>query len=628
MEFLTGLNALNGLNALTLLFAALCVFAIGYRLYGVFLAGRVLRLDDARPTPAVTRADGLDYAPEPRTALFGRHFASIAAAGPLLGPVVAAQFGFLPGALWVLIGCVLAGAVHDLVVLFASVRHNGQSLTGIARAEVGPGTALITSFSIFLVLALALAAFALACANALHNAPWSLFVVISSLPVAVLMGFVMRRGGLLAAGLVGAGLLAAALVFGHSLMQPDALGWMFDWNLEALNLALPLYGFLASLLPGWLLLAPRDYLAAGMKIAFLLLLVAGIALVRPELQMPALSGFALSLPGSGQIVNQTLPFIFITISCGAVSGWHAVATGAATPKMIGRERDILFVGYGAMLLEGLVAVLALAAACTLLPGDYFAVSMPPEAYQTLLAAGLTTDPALASGLTPNLAPANLAHFSDQIGQDLTGRCGGAASLALGMACIFDQIPQLGQLMGYWYNLSLLFMAVFILTAIDSGTRVGRFFLQELFSQVAPAFGNKEWKPGLVFSGALFTVAWGYLACTGKSGEIWPLFGLSNQLLASCALLSGATLLLRLKRGRLALFAAIPGLALAAVTLWAGGLLVAQNYLPGGQYLLAGLGGVIMAFMACVLVGVFRKWAGLAGLVAGSLAGSENATAEE
>lgn len=586
------MDALTGMSALTLLFAALCVFAVGYRCYGLFLANRALRLDNERATPAVLHADGRDYIATGKSALFGRHFAAIAGAGPLLGPVLAAQFGWLPGALWILVGCVLAGAVHDLVVLFASVRRQGQSLAALARREIGPVSGSLAACGALLALLPLLAGLALACAEALRNAPWSLFLVISSLPVAVLMGMIMRRGGVLPAGIVGLSLLAAALLAGQSLMQPDALGWMFDWNRGALLLALPFYGFVASLLPLGLLLAPRDLLAAWLKIGALLMLAAGIALVRPELRMPPLSEFVW---GGGPVIGgPVLPFIFITIACGAVSGWHAVICGGPSARRIGRERDVLFVGYGAMLLEGFVAVLALAAACTLLPGDYFAINVPGQAYNALAAAN------------PALAPASLAQFSDQIGLDLAGRGGGAVSLAVGMAHIFDQIPHLDQLMGYWYNLAVLFMAVFMLTAIDAGTRVGRLFLQELAGLALPGFHDKSRLPGLILASALFTWGWGYLAHSGDSGEIWPLFGLGSLFMAACGLLAGAGLLLRLGRGRYALAAALPGLGLAGATLWAGCLLL-QSYLPREQYLLAGLASAVMGCTLCFLGGAARRW---------------------
>ncbi|MDR1125952.1 MAG: carbon starvation protein A [Deltaproteobacteria bacterium] len=588
------------MNALTLVFGTLCVFAIGYRLYGIFLANKVLRLDNNRATPAVKYADGKDYVATNEKVLFGHHFAAIAAAGPLVGPVLAAQFGFLPGALWILVGCVLAGAVHDMVILFASVRHKGQSLATIARNEIGPVTGTIAAFGILFILILTLAGLSLACVSAMHNAPWSLFIVISTLPIAVLMGIIMRRrGGVSLGSLVGVGLLVAAILSGHSLMQPDSLGWMFDWDRNSLALAIPVYGFFASVLPVWLLLVPRDYLSTYLKLGTILMLAIGIVFVRPDLMMPPLTQF---IHGGGPVIGgPVLPFIFITIACGAISGFHSIIGTGTTPKMIGKEREVLFVGYGAMLTEGFVAMMALIAACTLVPGDYFAINAPKAAYDALVAAN------------PGLAPADLPYFAEHIGIDLAGRTGGAVSLAVGMAHIFHKIPYMDQLMGYWYNFAVMFEAVFILTAIDAGTRVGRFFLQELIGQAVPKFNDKEWMPGVIITSALFTGAWGYLVYTGNISSIWPLFGLSNQLLAACALIVGTTMLLRMNRGKYALCTAIPGLAMAAVTFWAGYLQVTTSYLPNGQYLLASMACVVMGFMVCIFFGAFRKWGQLIGI---------------
>jgi carbon starvation protein len=594
------MESFTGMNALTLVFATLCIFAIAYRFYGVFLANKVLRLEDGRLTPAVNMADGKDYVATNKNVLFGHHFAAIAAAGPLVGPVLAAQFGFLPGALWILAGCVLAGAVHDVVILFASVRHKGQSLATIARNEIGPVTGAIAAFGVLFILALTLAGLSLACVSAMHNAPWSLFIVISTLPIAVLMGVIMRRqGGVPLGSVIGVGLLVAAILSGHSLMQPDALGWMFDWDRNSLAVAIPVYGFFASVLPVWLLLVPRDYLSTYLKLGTILMLAVGIVFVRPYMQMPPITGF---IGGGGPVIGgPVLPFIFITIACGAISGFHAIIGTGTTPKMIGREREILFVGYGAMLTEGFVAMMALIAACTLMPGDYFAINAPQEAYSALVAAH------------PDLAPVDLAYFSEHIGIDLAGRTGGAVSLAVGMAHIFHNIPYMDQLMGYWYNFAVMFEAVFILTAIDAGTRVGRFFLQELIGQAVPRFNDKDWTPGVIITSALFTGAWGYLVYTGNISSIWPLFGMSNQLLAACALIVGTTMLLRLNRGKYALCTAIPGLAMAVVTFWAGYLQITTGYLPKGQYLLAVLACLVMGFMVCIFFGAFRKWIELLGI---------------
>ena len=585
----------EGLNALTLVFVALLVFAIAYRFYGLFVANKVLRLDANRVTPAVKYADGHDYVPTNKNVLFGHHFAAIAAAGPLVGPVLAAQFGYLPGALWILIGCVLGGAVHDMVVLFASVRHKAQSLATITEKEVGPFTGTVAGFAVLFILILTLAGLSLACVSAMHNAPWSLFIVAITMPIAILMGLIMRyrKNSVALASIIGIGLLLIGIISGHSLMQEDVLGWMFNWDKDTVSLAIPAYGFVASVLPVWLLLVPRDYLSTYLKIGTILMLALGIVFVRPDLMMHSLTPF---INGGGPVINgPVLPFIFITIACGAISGFHAIIGTGTTPKMIGNEREILFVGYGAMLTEGFVAIMALIAACTMMPGDYFAINATPETYAALVQAH------------PNFKVVDLPFFEEHIGLDLHGRTGGAVSLAVGMAHIFRNIPYMDHLMAYWYNFAVMFEAVFILTAIDAGTRVGRFFLQEMLGKVYPKFSEKEWMPGVVITSAIFTFLWGYLVYTGNISSIWPLFGLSNQLLATCALIVCTTMLLRLDRKKYALAVSIPGLFMIAVTFWAGYLQVFTQYIPNKQYLLASLGSLVMILMVFVLWGTFRKW---------------------
>ncbi len=592
MEFL------NGMNALTLVFASLCIFAIGYRFYGIFLANKVLKLSDQNVTPAIRYTDGHDYVPTNKNVLFGHHFAAIAAAGPLVGPVLAAQFGFLPGALWILIGCVLGGAVHDLVTMFASIRHKGQSLATIAAKEIDPVTGAVAGFAILFIMVLSLAGLSLACISAMHEAPWSLFTVVVTIPIAVLMGVIMkyRTGSITFASILGVVLLAAGIIFGHDLAQHEWFVSMFSWDIKTISIAIPVYGFFASVLPVWLLLVPRDYLSTYLKIGTILALALGIIFVHPQLQMPAVTQF---IAGGGPVIGgPVLPFIFITIACGAISGFHAVIATGTTPKMIAKERQILFVGYGAMLTEGFVAMMALIAACTLIPGDYFAINTPRDAYEQFLAAN------------PNLAAVDLQYFIDHIGVDLHGRTGGAVSLAVGMANIFHNIPFMDKLMAYWYNFAIMFEAVFILTAIDAGTRVGRFFLQEMAGRAIPKFNDKNWIPGVVIASTVFTFAWGYLVYTGNISSIWPLFGMSNQLLAACALIVCTTMLLRMNRGKYALCTAIPGLFMVLITFWAGFIQITSIYIPKGQYLLATLAIVALVLMTFVFVGAFRKWAKL------------------
>lgn len=589
------MESLDNINALTLVFAALLIFAIAYRFYGLFVANKVLKLSNRHTTPAIEFADGKDYVATNKNVLFGHHFAAIAAAGPLVGPVLAAQFGYLPGALWILIGCVLAGGVHDMIVMFASVRHKGQSLATIASKEIGKTTGTVAGFAVLFILILTLAGLSLACINAMHEASWSLFTVIITMPIAVIMGLIMRyrANSVTFASILGGVLLIAGIIGGHSLMQNDFMNNLFTWDIKTISVAIPLYGFLASVLPVWLLLVPRDYLSTYLKIGTIVMLAIGVIVIHPTVQMPALTEF---IGGGGPIVGgPVLPFIFIVIACGAISGFHVVIATGTTPKMIEEERQILFVGYGAMLVEGFVALMALIAACTLMPGDYFAINTPKEAYDAFLAAH------------PGLQTVDLQHYSDVIGIDLHGRTGGAVSLAVGMAHIFAKVPYMDELTAYWYNFAIMFEAVFILTAIDAGTRVGRFFLQEMLGSVMPKFNDKNWVPGIIISSAAFTFAWGYLVFTGNVSSIWPLFGISNQLLAACGLIVCTTMLIRMNRGKYALCAAIPGVFMALITFWAGYLQVTDIYLPKGQYLLAGLAVVAMVLMLVVFVGAFKKW---------------------
>ncbi|WP_205600354.1 MULTISPECIES: carbon starvation protein A [Sphingobacterium] len=589
------MDFLNGINALTLIFVSLLLFAIAYRFYGVFMANKVLRLNSKNITPAHEFADGQDYVSTNRNVLFGHHFAAIAAAGPLVGPVLAAQFGYLPGTLWILIGCVLAGGVHDMIVLFASVRHKGESLASIAYKEIGKTTGTITGIAVLFILILTLAGLSLACISAMHEASWSLFTVIITMPIAILMGLIMRyrNNSVTLASIIGGLLLIVGIIGGHNLMQYDTISNLFHWNINTISIAIAIYGFLASVLPMWLLLVPRDYLSTYLKIGTILMLAIGIVFVQPTVQMPAVTEFVF---GGGPIIGgPVLPFIFIVIACGAISGFHAVIATGTTPKMLANEREILFVGYGAMLVEGFVALMALIAACTLMPGDYFAINTPIAAYEDFIAKH------------PELITVDLNHFMEKIGVDLHGRTGGAVSLAVGMAHIFDNIPFMDDVMAYWYNFAIMFEAVFILTAIDAGTRVGRFFLQEMLGNVVPQFKDKNWIPGILISSFLFTFAWGYLVYTGNVSSIWPLFGISNQLLAACGLIVCTTMLLRMDRGRYALCTAIPGIFMAIITFWAGYEQVFNTYIPNRQYLLASLAVFAMILMSIVFVGAFIKW---------------------
>lgn len=533
---------LEGINAVTVIFAALCVFAIGYRFYGLYIAQKVLNLNPNRETPAVKYADDRDYVKTDKFVLFGHHFAAIAAAGPLLGPVLAAQFGYLPGLLWILIGCVLAGGVHDMVVLFCSVRHGGRSLAYIAMKEVDPKTGVVTSWAVIAILILTLAGLSIACVNAMHDSLWSTYTVAATIPIAVIMGLYMhiwRKNDVLGASLLGVVLLFLCILSGPWVAShPEYFGWL-NLDKKTMSLAIPVYGFIASVLPVWLLLLPRDYLSTFLKVGTIVALAAGIIFVMPDFQMPPLTEF---VNGGGPIVGgPVIPFIFITIACGALSGFHATIGTGTTPKMIANEKDVLFVGYGAMLTEGFVAVMALIAACVLVPADYFAINSAADKFAEL---GMTVQ--------------NLPMLEAEVQENLAARPGGSVSLAVGMAYIFSRIPWMEDLMAYWYHFAIMFEAVFILSAVDAGTRVGRFFLQEMVGKVIPKFADHEWVPGIAITSAIFTGLWGYLVYSGDISTIWPLFGICNQLLASVTLLIGTTVLLRLNKTRYAWMTGIPG----------------------------------------------------------------------
>jgi carbon starvation protein len=579
------------MNALTLVFVASLVFALAYRYYGLFIAQKVLGLDSSRPTPAVTMDDGHDYHATNKYVLFGHHFAAIAAAGPLLGPVLAAQFGYLPGALWIIIGAVVAGAVHDMVVLFASVRHKGQSLSSIAATEIGQRAGLVASFAILFILILTLAGLSIAVVNAMFQSPWGTWTVLCTIPIALLMGVHMeliRPGDVRGASIMGVALLFLCVITGPYVAENPTLSSWLNLSKPQLSVMIPIYGFIASALPVWLLLCPRDYLSTYLKIGTISLLAIGIAVVHPELQMTSITKY---VHGGGPIVpGSVYPFLFITIACGALSGFHAIIGTGTTPKMVGNEKDILFIGYGAMLVEGFVAIMALIAACVLVPADYFAINTPGPVFEKL-----------------GMAPVHLSELSRQVGEQLQGRPGGAVSLAVGMAYIFGSVPIFKGLMAYWYHFAIMFEAVFILTAVDTGTRVGRYLLQEMIGRVIPKFSEKKWTPGIIITSFLFTFSWGYLVYTGDISTIWPLFGMSNQLLATCALIVGTAMIMRMGKKRYAWVTAVPGLFMIPVVMSAGYLNIVNNYLPKGLYLLVVLSVILMLLMTEVFVEAFRRW---------------------
>jgi carbon starvation protein len=579
------------MNALVLVFAALLVFAIGYRFYGIFLAQKVLILDKRRATPALVMDDGHDYQPTNKFVLFGHHFAAIAAAGPLLGPVLAAQFGYLPGALWILIGAVLAGGVHDMVVLFASVRHKGRSLSAIAESEVGKAAGAVASFAFLFILSLTLAGLSIAVVNAMFESAWGLFTVFVTMPIALLMGFWMhkiRPDDIKGGSIIGVVLLFAAILAGPYVAASPFWGHLLSLSKNQIAVSIPVYGFIASVLPVWMLLCPRDYLSTYLKLGTIALLTLGIIFIHPTLQMPALTPY---VHGGGPVIpGKVFPFVFITIACGALSGFHAIIGTGTTPKMVASEKDVLFIGYGAMLAEGFVGIMALIAACVLVPADYFAINASPAAFKVL-----------------GLSVVNLPQLAAAVGEHIQGRPGGAVSLAVGMSYVFSGVPLMKHLMGYWYHFAIMFEAVFILTAVDTGTRVGRFLLQEMIGKVIPKVGEVHWMPGIILTSFLFTGAWGYLVYTGDISTIWPLFGVSNQLLASSALIIVTSMLIRLGKAKYAWATAIPGAFMAFVTVYAGYLNIVDNYLPKKLYLLTSLSILVIVLVLIVVVATVRRW---------------------
>jgi carbon starvation protein len=595
------------MHALYLIVPALCIFAIGYRYYSAFIATRVMMLDDTRVTPAHTKYDGHNYYPTSKWVLFGHHFAAITGSGPLIGPTLAAQFGYAPGFIWLVIGCVLAGAVHDFVILWASVRRGGRSLAEITREEIGPVAWLAGAIAILFIVVIAIAGLGIVVVNALAESPWGTFTIAMTIPLAIFMGFYMyvwRKGRVVEATVIGIIGLMACVIFGEPLNHADSVvGNWFRFSREQLVFALAAYGFAASVLPVWLLLSPRDYLSSFMKIGTIALLVLGIFIVNPELKMPALTQY---INGGGPIIPGPLfPFCFITIACGAISGFHSLVASGTTPKMVDKETDIRPIGYGAMLIEGTVGVLALIAASAMHPGDFFAINTTKEVYAGL---GMQT--------------VNLTMLEGQVGETVAGRASGAVSLAVGMAQIFTALPGMSGLMAYWYHFAIMFEALFILTTIDAGTRVGRFLLQEFLGRAYHPFSNPAWVPGSLISTFLIVFGWGYFIYTGNVNTIWPMFGVANQLLGVVALSVATTVIINIGKARYAWITAAPLSLLAINTLWGAFLNIRDNYYPMATGLnesirfqgwVLTLSSVIIMVCALVILGAsIKRWAGLLG----------------
>ena len=589
-------------NGLWLVVAAACIYVLAYRFYGRWLAKQVVVLNNQYVTPAVRLNDGVNFHPTNKVVLFGHHFAAIAGAGPLLGPVLAAQFGFVPGFLWLVIGAVLAGAVQDFIILVASMRRNGRSLPEIAQDELGTITGTATAVAVLFIVVVALAGLGFAVVNALYHNAWGTFTIAMTIPIGLIMGFYLQKvrpGAVAEVSILGVALLVAAVLFGRVVAQ-SSYGWLFEFDKPALVWLLAGYGFLASVLPGWMLLVPRGYLSTFMKLGVVFLLGLGVILMAPTIEMPRVTSFA---NGGGPIIPGTLfPFLFITIACGAISGFHSLVSSGTTPKMIEQESQAV-VGYAAMLLESFVGVMALIAASVLIPGDYLAINTTLGA-EALAAMGF--------------APARIAELSQMVEVDVSGRPGGAVSLAVGMASIFSALPGMSGLMAYWYQFALVFEALFILTTIDTGTRVARYLIQEMAGRVYEPFRQINWVPGVMLSSGLVVGGWAYLIGTGSISTIWPMFGAANQLLGTLALCIGTTVLIKMWKSPYLWVTALPMLFVGVITLtgcyemfWM--FLTKAATLAAGQafalYLDAVLVSVVAVLGLIVLSDSVRQWYG-------------------
>jgi carbon starvation protein len=677
------------MNAAWWMLTALAVLAIAYRYYSAFIAAKVLCLDDARVTPAHTLNDGHNFHPTNRWVLFGHHFAAITGAGPLIGPVLAAQFGFLPGYLWILFGVVLAGAVHDFVILVSSTRRGGRSLAEIAREELGPTLGAVTAVAILCIIIVALAGLGNVVVGALAESAWGMFTVSLSIPIALLMGghiYGIRKGsvrGIREASLFGVLLLLFALI-GGKYVADSSYADLFRLSRTNITLAIAAYGFVASVLPVWLLLCPRDYLSSYLKLGTIGLLVVGVIVVNPPIQMPAVTEF---IHGGGPIIKGPLfPFVFITIACGAISGFHALVSSGTTPKMVDKERNCRPIAYGAMLLEGLVGITALIAACVMPPEDYVAINTDPKVAMVQAGPGSTglarsldqlkgAEAALSPhdrallGLAPGASITTLAtqkvaaskllalsngtlaaldyevdpksnhatslgdadfarlgikvkelpSLSRNAGEVVAARTGGGVSLAIGMARVFSGLPGMSTLISYWYHFAIMFEALFILTTIDTGTRIGRFLMQEFLGRFSPELGRSNSHVGAFLATGLIVAGWTYFILTGNISTIWPMFGIANQLLACAALCVGTTIILRESPKKSYAWVTLGPLCFVAVTtITAGVQSVITIYYPLSQAAATRVTGfvnmIVVTLLLCgvifIILGSASRWLGL------------------
>ncbi len=589
------------INAIWLVTAAGCFYVLAYRFYGAFLAAKVATLDDLRLIPAYRLNDGTNYYPTNKIVLFGHHFAAIAGAGPLIGPVLAAQFGYLPGFLWLLVGAVLAGGVHDFMILVASMRRDGKSLAQIAKEEVGPLTGGAALIGILFILVVSMAGLGLVIINSLFHNPWGTLIIGMTIPIGLFMGIYMkflRPHKVADVSVIGVILLLLTLIFGKTITC-SPLCYFFDLDKNTLTLLLAAYGFVASVLPVWMLLAPRDYLSSFMKIGVVLLLALGVIAVSPNLEMPPLTRF---IHGGGPIIPGTLfPFLFITIACGAISGFHSLINSGTTPKMIEREGYARPIAYGAMLTEGFVGVMALIAATVLIPGDYLAINTKLS-FSELSALGFPVS--------------KINELSSLVGIELAGRPGGAVSLAVGMAQIFSSIPFLKHLMAYWYQFALMFEALFILTTLDAGTRVARYVVQELGGHLYKPFGDLRSLPGNLIASFMVVLAWGYFIYAGSISTIWPMFGTANQLLGMLALCIATTLIIKMKKVKYVWVTLAP-MGFMAVTTFTAAIRLIRTFLrqaaaspePFAFRVNASLTAAMLVLAVVILVDSVIKWYG-------------------